>query len=113
MTGGDLAFLAFFGLPLLAILWGALLWWGVVLFRRLFPPRPAPAAPAECRASALRPCRWRARYDEVMPSAEVNINGSCGSAAFLEALKLNLYVRDVCERCGAVRERPEHRETSC
>ena len=62
------------------------------------------AAP-ECRATWLRGCRWRGRYDTTPPAID-----SKGAAAdlvkIIEASTRRTYVRDVCETCGATKERP-------
>lgn len=53
----------------------------------------------------LRGCRWRARYDTHIPPTiglPVLMSGDVKSL-----VARSIYVRDVCETCGAIKERKQ------
>lgn len=65
-----------------------------------------------CRATWWRGCKWQARYDVTPPESFVKALGATPETvsnllvkATLEGATARRYVRDVCARCGAVRER--------
>ena len=77
----------------------------------------APSNAAErvpgCRANWLRGCRWEARYDETPPSLVEALGTRCEGfkatgldiASVIQATTPKTYLRDICTRCGATKER--------
>jgi hypothetical protein len=60
----------------------------------------------QCRGTWFRGCRWRARYDEYEPPTLGPYMEFSGDGSFL--VHKTIYVRDVCERCGMVKERDQN-----
>jgi cbb3-type cytochrome oxidase cytochrome c subunit len=59
---------------------------------------------SECKATWFRPCKFEARYERQIPSQVPQIE-RIKNITIEEMFGIDVYIRDVCVRCGKTIER--------